>query len=232
VSSEGARTPREVWRGTRLTPDTVNRLRPVEARVYAMVAMHAATHTRCTLTLLGRVRDDRGVPLGASAARGIVNDLHDQGLLIAAGWTEATADTPLAFWLSGQAPPVRMPRQLRGGEDRVPVGGRFTAPKSLDPELLEQLQSTGYLLKEHQQVPATERDARWIENLGTYTAARAAAFHTWSSVDSAGVIKKEADRLTQAAEDIRVQAANRRETEERLRKHQAIVREREARRTP
>lgn len=215
MSSDGPRSPREVWRGTRLTPATVNQLRPVEARVYALVAMHAATQTRCTLTLLGAVRDDRGVPLGAVAARQVVNDLHDQGLVIAGGWANATADTPLAFYLSGQAPPQRLPRQLRGGEDRVPIGGRFTAPRTLDPELLSLLVTTGSLLKEHQQVPAADRDGKWIEHLALYTRQRAAAFHEWARVDAAGVIRKEADRLTQAAEDIQVQAVNRLADEQR-----------------
>lgn len=218
MSGEEPRGPREVWRGTRLTVDTMNRMRPVEARLYALIAMHAATRTRCTLHLLGAVKDDRGVALGAPAARRIVSDLHDQGLLIASGWATATSDTPLSFFVSGQAPPARLPKQLRGGEDRVPVGGRFTAPRTLDPELLEKLISTGHLLKSHQEVPAAERDGRWIENLAVFTEARAAAFHEWASVDAAQVIRKEADRLTQAAQDIRVQAANRQETEERQRR--------------
>lgn len=215
MSGQDPRTPREVWRGVRLTPATMNRLKPVEARVYAMVAMHAATRTRCTLTFLGSLADERGVPLGALAARRIVNDLHDQGLLIASGWTSATNDTPLSFFVSGQAPPARMPRQLRGGEDRVPVGGRFTAPRTLDPELIDTLVTTGRLIKEHMEVPATDRDSRWIENLATYTEQRAAAFHEWSCVDAADVVRKEAQRLTEAAQATRAQAVNRRADEER-----------------
>lgn len=217
MSGEAPRPPREIWRGTRLSVDTVNRLRPVEARLYSMIAMHAATHTRCTLTLLGAVRDDRGVPLGAAAARRMVSDLHDQGLLIAGGWAEATADTPLTFFLSGQAPPARLPRQLRGGEDRIKVGGRFTAPRTLERDLLDTLVATGRLLKDHQQVTAAERDAKWIEHLAVYTEQRAAAFHRWAAIEGADVVRKEAHRLTKAAQDIRVQATNRYETEARQR---------------
>lgn len=215
MSGAEPRPPRAPWRGTPLTADTVSQLRPVEARVYAMVAMHAATRTRVSLTALGRIKDDRHVPLGSNGARRIVNDLHDQGLLIAAGWSTATSDTPLTFYLSGMEAPPRLPRHLRGGEDRVRVGGRFTAPRTLDTGLLEDLVGTARLLMKHQQAPAAERDSRWIETLAVYTEARAAAFHQWATVDAAQVVLREANRLTKAAQDIRVQAANRRATEER-----------------
>lgn len=214
MSGEAPRQPREPWRGTPLTVDTANRFTPLEARVYGVVAMHACNRTRVTLNLLGRLVDERGVPMGAACAQRVVNDLHDQGLLIAAGWSGATFDTPLTFYLSGQQAPPRIPRHMRGGEDRVPVGGRFTAPRTLPPEILQDLLGTGELLKRHQQAPQEERDARWIQNLAVYTEARAAAFHAWATVDAAQVVQVEAARLTKAAQDIRVQAANRRRTEE------------------
>lgn len=209
------RPVRDPWRGTPLTVETANRLRPVEARMYAVVATYAATRTRVSLLTLGRVLDDRHVPLGANGARRTVSDLHDQGLLIVTGWTQAKADTPLAFHLAGMPAPPRMPRHLRAGEDRVKVGGRFTAPRTLDRDLLDDLVNTARLLADHQRVPADERDGRWIENLALYTEQRAAAFHAWSSIDASAVVKAEANRLTKAAQDIRVQAENRQRTEQR-----------------
>jgi hypothetical protein len=203
-----------VWRGTPFSPAVANSLSVNEVRVYALIAWHAATRTRISFVALGRVRGEQGTELGWVEARRVVNDLHDRGLLLVTGWKDAARDTPLAFYLSHMPPPTRVPRYLRDGEGRVAVGGRFTAPATLDPDLLAELQATGELLKRHQQVPGDQRDGKWIANLATYTEARAAAFHQWASVDAAQVIKTQADRLTLAAQDIRVQAANRLATEE------------------
>jgi hypothetical protein len=209
VSGAPPRPPRDPWRGTVLTMTALNQLSITEARVYAMIAMHAASRTRASLTLLGGVLDARRVPVGVNEARRICKDLHDRGLILAANWSTATADTPLAWYLSGQAAPPRLPRYLRTGEDRVKVGGRFTAPRTLDPDLLDTLAATGRLLATHQQVPAGKRDAQWIENLAIYTEQRAAAFHRWATVDATPVVQTEANRLTTAAANIRLQARNR-----------------------
>lgn len=212
------RAIRDPWRGTPLTSTVVNSLSDSEARVYALVAWHAATRTRVSFVNLGRVRGESGTELGWAEARRIVNDLHDRGLVLVQGWKDAARDTPLAFFLSGMAPPPRLPRHLRSGEDRVKVGGRFTAPATLDPDLLAELQATAELINQHQQAPAEERDGKWIENLATYLEARAAAFHRWATIDAARIVAEEAQRLTQAAHATRQQAEHRLATEATKRK--------------
>lgn len=213
--------PRVPWVGEQLTAQVVSRMNATELRVYSLVCWRAATRTRTSFNVLGLIVGDNNVPIGAASAQRIVNDLHDQGLVLVHGWNTAKNDTPLAYFVSHMPPPPRLPRHLRQGEDRVKVGGRFTAPSNLDPELLDNLVGTGELIRRHNDVPTDERDSRWTETLAVYTEARAAAFHTWAVIDAARAVQQEADRLTQAAATIHQQAVTRRQTEEDKRRRTA-----------
>lgn len=203
------RPARDRWRGAQVTPAVINSLSPTEARIYSAVAWHAATRTRISFATLGLIQTPQGTPLGWFEARMIVADLHDRGLVLVVGWKDAERDTPLAFYLSRMPSPHKAPIHLRLQEGRVPVGGKLTAPATLDPELLRELQVTGERLVRHHAPQARSEGVEWLEGLAECLEARAAALHRWATIDAAPLIRREADRLTDAAGYTREQIEHR-----------------------
>lgn len=200
---------KEYWEGAPLTPDLANDMDDVMARVYALMAWHCATRTRLTLTTLGEVEDMDNQPIGTAEARMVVGELHEMGLVVVPRFREVASDTAFAVRLSGVKPARRTPVEFRTGEGRVKVGGRFTAPRTMDPALLHELVSTGEGIARLHALPSSHHDAEWLLALAHLTERRAAAFQRWSAQDSARTLEMEAKRLAEAAVMIKDQAANR-----------------------
>lgn len=192
-----------VWSTIALTPEAASRLTLVEARVYALLAYHAATRTRVSIIRVGSVLDERGVKLGAERAREVISDLHDAGLVMISE-VGASDDRPRAVFLSNTS------RSTGGSPDKkmmgTPVGGGFRAPHNLRQDLRDKLILLHRQAQEHNRTPGEDRDAQWMARLREITEHRAAAFHEWSTITRSVVIKVEANRLTDAAQTLAAQA--------------------------
>lgn len=193
--------------GKPANPEQINRMPVEEARVYAYLAVCAASRMKTSLHKVGSVRGANRLPVGADRARTIIEDLYDQGLVRLPGLSKASVTTPLAVVLPGMAYPNLRPGPTKTAEVHgVRINTHLVVPYSLPEDLRRQLVDIQTRMVEHtkQQV----RDVAWLEEMIRIHTVRLAAFNRWASLEASKTVEREAARLARGLDDMRRQLAD------------------------